>query len=178
VTRLEAYQRGLLDLIKGRGDPPADPYLQRVAGSAELAVVREIALWWRAFQIEAQCRLSSRLLKRLGCFETRVAAYFDGNATSPFIEVLSRGFLRSLDAHDDRLVRAVTQFEFALLEVRSGSDQVFEIDWDRHPDVVLVALDRGSELPAAEPEFLYRMRIDRESPGAIACSRERRFPAR
>ena len=91
---------GLLALIKGRGAPPDDPYLQRVAGSRELAMVREIALWWRTFQLEAQCRFTSRLLKRLGSFQALVAAYFDNNATSPFVEELSLGFLR--DATDAR----------------------------------------------------------------------------
>ena len=111
MTGLELQQRGLLALIKGRGAPPGDPYLQRMAGSRELAMIREIALWWRTFQLEAQCRFTSRLLKRLGTFPSLVAAYFDKNATSPFVEELSLGFLRTLRTHDDPLVRAVSQFE-------------------------------------------------------------------
>jgi len=34
------HQRVLLDLIKSRGDPSDDPYLRRVAGSRELAMMR------------------------------------------------------------------------------------------------------------------------------------------
>ena len=49
MTPLEIQQRGLLDLIKSRGDPPADAYLRSVAGSPQLAMLRTIALWWRAF---------------------------------------------------------------------------------------------------------------------------------
>ena len=90
MTHLERQQRGLLNLIKNRGVSPDDPYLVHVAGSRELALVREIAVWWRAFQIEGQCRFTSRLLKRYQCFDTVVANYFNNNSTSPF-----SGFIRS-----------------------------------------------------------------------------------
>ncbi len=172
MTGLELQQRGLLALIKGRGAPPGDPYLQRMAGSRELAMIREIALWWRTFQLEAQCRFTSRLLKRLGTFPSLVAAYFDKNATSPFVEELSLGFLRTLRTHDDPLVRAVSQFELGFLQARSGGDESFEILWDRHPDLVFLALEKGSELPDPEPGCQYRMQVSRNLPHMVACSRE------
>lgn len=172
MTQLELYQRGLLDLVKRRGVAPEDPYLRRVAESREIAVVREIAVWWRVFQIEAQCRFTSRLLKRLGCFHEVVTSYFNRNRTSPFVEELSRDFLSSLSVHETRLIRTVAQFEYAFLEVRSGCADDFEIIWDRHPDLVFRALDNGTELPPPEPEFVYRMRIARDLPGTVACTRE------
>jgi hypothetical protein len=172
MTGLELQQRGLLALVKGRGAPPDDPYLQRVAGSPELAMVREIALWWRAFQLEAQCRFTSRLLKRLGFFDTFVAAYFDNHATSPFVEELGPGFLSTLRVHDDPLIRAVSQFEYGFLEARAGSHASFEILWDRHPDHVFLALENGSELPGPEPGCHYRMQVARNLPRLVACSRE------
>jgi len=61
MTQLEQQQRGLLNLIKNRGLPTDDVYLRQIAGSRELAMVREIAVWWRAFQIEDQCHFTSRL---------------------------------------------------------------------------------------------------------------------
>jgi hypothetical protein len=172
MTGLELQQRGLLNLVKGRGAPPDDPYLQRVAGSRELAMVREIALWWRTFQLEAQCRFTSRLLKRLGSFPALVAAYFDNNATSPFVEELSLGFLSTLRVHDDPLIRAVSQFEYGFLQVRSGCNESFEILWDRHPDLVFLALENGSDLPDPEPGCHYRVQVARNLPKLIACSRE------
>jgi hypothetical protein len=172
MTRLELQQRGLLDLVKNRGATPDDPYLRRVADSRGLAMVREIALWWRAFQLEGQCRFTSRLLKRMACFDALIAGYFNNNATSPFIEELSRDFLTSLRVHDDGLIRAVSQFEYAFLEVRAGSAGTFEIVWDRHPDLVFLALENGSELPIPEPGSRYRMRIGRDVPRTIACTRE------
>jgi hypothetical protein len=172
MTRLERQQRGLLDLIKKRGAPSDDAYLQQLTGSRELAMVREIALWWRRFQLEDQCPFTSRLLKRLGAFEAMVATYFSQNATFPFVEELSRDFLSWLRNDRNQLIQAVSQFERALMEVRAGSAETFEVLWDRHPDLVLRALDQGSELPAPEQECLYRMRIDRDLPHMIACTRE------
>jgi hypothetical protein len=172
MSHLELQQRGLLELVKGRGSPPNDPYLQRVANSRELVMVRKIALWWRAYSLEAQCRLTSRLLKRLGCFEALVGNFFDNNATSPFIEELSLDFLRSLHMHDDRLVRAMSQFELAVLMVRAGTAEAYEIMWDRNPDLVARALDAGGALPPCEPGLRYRMQIGRDLPDMIACSRE------
>ncbi len=172
MSNLELHQRGLLDLVKNRAVVPSDPYLQLVANSRELAMVRKIALWWRAFALEAQCRFTTRLLRKLGCFDALVENFFDGNATSPFIEELSLHFLGSLHGHEDRLIRAVSQFELAFLKVRSGSADTYEITWDRNPDPVVLALQIGGELPACEPGYLYHMRVCRDLPDMIVCSRE------
>ena len=172
MSSLELHQRGLLNLVKNRGGAPGDPYLELVANSRELAVVRKIALWWRAFALEAQCRFTARLLKRLDCFDALVKHFFDQNATSPFIEELSADFLGSLCEHENRLIRAVSQFELAILKVRAGSADAYEIAWDRNPDRVVVALKTGSELPAREPGCRYHMQVHRDLPDMIACSRE------
>jgi hypothetical protein len=170
MTDLENLQSGLLDLIKCRGIAPNTPYLRRVAASAALGVVRETALFWRAYQLESQCPFTSRLLKRLGCFDALLAGYFSVNATSPYVEELSRDFLRSLRDHDSALIRAVSQFEYAVLQAKAGSGEVFEILWDRDPDRVLLALQNESELPAAERNTLYRVYIDRSLSAGLACS--------
>jgi len=172
MSSLERRQRGLLDLVKNRGNATGDPYLQRVANSRQLAMVRKIALWWRAVSLEAQCRLTAGLLKKLGCLDSLAADYFDRNATSPFIEELSLGFLASLRDHDDPLIRAMSQFEFALLKARAGSAEMCEIEWDRNPDLVVLALQSGGELLAREPNCRYRMQVSRDLPGMVACSRE------
>jgi hypothetical protein len=172
VTELEAQQRGLLALIKGRSAPAEDGYLAQVTGSRELAMVREIALWWRAFQLEVKCPFSSRLLKRLGRFEALVAAYFDNNATSPFVEELSRDFLALLGVDEDPLVRIVSVFEHALLETRDGSSVVFEVVWDRHPDRFFRALNQGGDIPSGETGRRYRMRIASDLPHVVTCTME------
>jgi hypothetical protein len=172
MTQLERHQRGLLDLIKNRGGPAEDAYLQRVATSRGLEIVREIAVWWRAFQIEDQCHFTSRLLKRCDCFENVVVAYFNNHRTSPFIEELSQDFLSSLSSHPDHLIRAVARFELAILRVRTGSAESFEVLWDRSPEPVILALDENSLLPPPETGSVYRMRIGRDLPRMIVCTRE------
>jgi hypothetical protein len=170
MTELEVQPRGLLDLIKGRNPSPDDPYLRLVAKSRGLAMLREIALWWRAFQVESRCRFTSRLLKRRGIFHSLIEDYFESNPTPPFIEDLSREFLHSLRAHTDSLVRSVSQFEYGFLEVRAGSAQAFEVFWDRHPDFVLRAIDDSTEIPGPEIGRIYRMQIDRVLPRFFACT--------
>ena len=178
MTPLEFQQRGLLDLIKGRATTPQDPYLRRIEGSRELAMIREIAIWWRTFQLRVQCHFTSRLLERLHCFDTLVAAYFDKNPTSTFVEELSQGFLEVLKGHHDGLVRAVAQFESAWLLIRTGDTGKFEVLWDRHPDRVFLALENGTELPPAESECAYCIRMAQDLPQMFHCIRESRISTR
>ena len=96
----------------------------------------------------------------------------DNNPTSPFIEKLSRDFLRFLKSDPDPLIRSVSQFEWAFIETRAGSTKSFEVLWDRHPDHIILALDAGSELPAEDGEYYYRMRIGRGIPSLVSCTRE------
>lgn len=172
MNALELQQRGLLALIKNRAGVPDDPYLQRVAKSRELTMMRGIALWWRALAIDMQCRFTPRLLKRLGCFDALVASYFDRNSTSPFVEEVSLGFLASLRGHSDPLVQAVSRFEHALLAIKAGSADTYEVVWDRHPDRVVQALETGAALPPPEADTLYRMRASSKLPGTVACIQE------
>ena len=173
MTLLERHQRGVLALIKNRDIPISDSYLERVAGSPGLAMLREIAIWWRALQLEAQCRFTSRLLKRLSRFDEMVLAYFNNNPSSPFIEELSRDFLDWLKSDRESLVRAVSQFELAFIQARAGASNSVEIEWDRHPDLVILALDTGSELPAEDTQFTYQMQVGSGIPVPVSCMRQR-----
>jgi hypothetical protein len=155
-------ERGLVDAIKVRtaGTPP---YQWCVQVSSTLGVVRKTALVWRAFQLESQCPFTSRLLKRLGCFEAVMMDYFSNDAVWPDIGELSRNFLHSLRLDENALIRAVSQFELAALKAKAGCGEVFEILWDRDPDAVLSALQNDSALPAAETADRYRVRMDPRS---------------
>ena len=171
---LERQQLAVLALIKRRPvDLGGDPWLEQLASSRELDLVREIALWWRRFQIESLCRYTSRLLKRLGCFEREVEKYFEANATSPFIEQIAPAFLESLRAHPDPLLRSVAQFELACIRLREPSPQRFRIVWDRDPNLALAALDSFALLPAPDG-FEYVMQVDAAIPGSVACVRRTR----
>jgi hypothetical protein len=177
VNSLEYRQKGLLDLIKGRRVDRSDPYLERVARCRELAMLSEIAVWWRKLHVASQCRFTARLLKRFGTFDTLVLQYFNNNATSPYIEELSLGFLSALGKHADTMVRAVSQFEWAFHKVRAGSGDRYEVCWDRHPAMFLCALAGAGELPGPEDGVLYRMKIGGDIPGLFECVRESELDA-
>lgn len=177
MNSLEYRQRGLLNLIKGRGADGRDLYLDRVAHCRELAMLREIAVWWRKLHVASQCRFTARLLKRLGIFDTMLSQYFNNNATSPYIEELGLSFLSALGTHVDAMIRAVSQFEWAFHKVRAGCGDRFEISWDRHPAVFLCALAGDDELPGAEDGVLYRMKIGGDIPGLLECTRESELDA-
>jgi hypothetical protein len=172
MTTLETYQRGLLDLIKSRGGPPSDPYLSRVASSRGIVVVREIAVWWRAFQIAAQCPLVSRILKHDGRFEETIEQYFSGHRTSPFVEELTDDFLGFVGKQADPFLRSVAEFERALLSARAGSEVVREMHFDRNPDLAFDALERAGTILPPESGIRYRMIVDRNLPGMFRCTRE------
>jgi hypothetical protein len=162
MMTLEDLERGLVDAIKVR-TASTPPDQRCVPVSSTLGVVRKTALVWRAFQLESQCPFTSRLLKRLGCFEAVMMDYFSRDAIWPDIEELSRNFLHSLRLNENALIRAVSQFELAALKAKGGRGEVFEILWDRDPDAVLSALQNDSALPAAECADRYRVRIDPRS---------------
>lgn len=169
MTQLEIQQRGLLALIKERPiNKNADPWLTCVADSPEVEMVRTIALWWRRYQIESQCRYTSRLLKRLDCFEADVARYFQENSTVPNIELMTQSFLRSLMDHPKPLVVSVACFELACLELAT-SDRSSRIIWDRDPNATLRALDNFTALPPSETGCEYVMEIGTNVPGNVAC---------
>jgi len=171
MTPLETQQRGLLAIIKNRPvNTKADLWLELIAGSREAAMVSEIALWWRRFQIESQCRYTSRLLKRLEIYELEVKKYFESNSTSPYIEQLSTGFLRALTTHADPLVASVAKFELACLAVNESVKRS-RIVWDRNPETTIRALDQLTELPPAEADHFYSMELGMDIPGRVACSR-------
>lgn len=172
MTTLETHQRGLLDLVKNRRLLQTDPYLRRVENGPEIAIVREIAIWWRTFQIETQCPLVARVLKRYGLFNQTVTQYFDSNRTSPFVEELTHHFLTSLSEHTDPFLRSVSRFEHALLRARAGSEETKVILFDRNPDSAFLALEKTGTVPPAEPGVLYRMTVGRHLAGMFSCTRE------
>jgi hypothetical protein len=162
MMTLEDLERGLVDAIKVR-TAVTSPYPRCVPVSSTLGVVRKTALVWRVFQLESQCPFTSRLLKRLGCFEAVMLGYFSHHGVWPDIEELCRSFLHSLRLDENPLIRAVSQFEWAALGAKSGRRDVFDILWDRDPDAVLSALQHDSVLPPAESADRYRVRIDPRS---------------
>ena len=155
MTTLASQQRGLLALLKHRAFEVAqDQWLNSIARSPELMMMQEIAVWWRCYQISAQCRFTSRLLKQRNMFEQTVTEFFDAQSTPPFIEQLGLAFLHSVSAGEDPLLRAV-----ALTELHLLSRDSVEIEWDRKPDAVFAALDRFETVPSSDPEYSYTLKL-------------------
>ncbi len=170
MTELASLQRGLLALLKERPvETDADLYLERVAASAELALAKEITVWWRAFGLETYCVFTSKLLKRLGQFDQSVEAFFRAGPTSPYIEQLSQDFLSWLSIHDNPFVSSLAQFEWAIIRVKRGDQQMYEVDWDCNPNALLEAILRETELPQADFDGGYRTTISAKIPGFVSC---------
>ena len=67
MSGLAQQQRAVLSLLKNRTcELPEDEWLSRISQSRELMMLREIARWWRQYQVGSQCRFMTRLLKQSG----------------------------------------------------------------------------------------------------------------
>lgn len=164
---LAAHQRKLLGLIKStyQGADDDDPYIRAVADSEHLRLVREIADWWRIFNLEQYCVLTSRLLKRKGLFEETVHAFSGKSGLSPYIERLGAGFLEEMSRHHDSLVASVARFELALIRIKRGDVGRYVVNWRHAPHIILDSLIRGSPYSEKEAEGLYQTVVSIDLPG-------------
>jgi hypothetical protein len=173
MLSLAEQQQCLLAILQGRPvDTNDDAWLESVTESRELILLREIASWWQQFQIEWQCRYTSRLMKRMGCFPEYVAAHFRENPTLPSIEELTTQFLSSLQNHQNPLLHAVAAFELACIAFADNPELTATINWDRNPEQVMKALNSFEPLPELEPGTRYVLQIGAEFPGGVSCVRE------
>jgi len=169
MSRLATQQRAVLAMLKNRPcDASGDDWLMLISQSRELVMLREIARWWRQYQVAGQCRFTTLLLKRTGRFEEAINRYFEADCTSPYMEEMARGFLKTLGAHGDELLRQVARTELGLIEAKQGRRT--DVDWDRHPDMVFAALDNNTEMPSRDEHYDYHLTIDQ----ALRCIRRRR----
>lgn len=149
-------------MVRGNAiaEPQDDAYLQMISGSPQLQLVREIALWWRAKGLEEYCVLTTRLLKRLGAFDRLVAGFFGQFGAFPYVEEQAYRFLEF--AGEDRtdlkippLIASVAAFELALLRVKRGSVERYEVHWPCDPAPVIAALvnDEPLNLESSAGDF-------------------------
>lgn len=170
MSGLAQLQDGMLRLIKARPINTKDSYLELVEGSGELAAIREIAIWWRTYHLERTCVHTARLMRRLGLFGQAVAEFYAGAPAAPFAEEVGRQFVAAMSGHADPLVASMAQFEAALLKVRAGGAGRYGIEWDRNPNDVFRALERGGELPASEGMPCYFVEVAANIPGMVCCT--------
>lgn len=142
---LAAQQRALLGLIEhGASDVSADgdEYINEVAQSHALRVLRDIVASWEAYDVRRSCPLTSIALSRSGRLEEAVRAVPFG-MSSPFLESRAIGFLDEIGRDDDPLVAAVARFERAVMCVRSGDTARHAVEWPRDPAVIINGLLEG-----------------------------------
>lgn len=167
---LVEHQRKLLSMVKGSYTPSArdEPYLQDVAVSKNLELVREIATWWRIFDIERYCTLTARLLKQRGIYETSVDHFVKTHTISPFINELGEAFLLDLSESGNRLLKEVSLFELALTRVKRGDQSEYVIEWEHEPVAVLSCLARGITFEENEMPGNYQITVSANLPGMFS----------
>lgn len=136
---LAVQQRKLLGLLRSSYDGSADPdpYIQAVAGSADLREARRNILLWRVWVLERMCPLTFTLLKSRGELGGVIEVFIRQRNISPFRETQAPDFLDMVTTHPDTLVASVAAFERALIRVRDGDPGPFIIVWTVDPHVVL-----------------------------------------
>lgn len=170
MTSLADYQRSMLHLLKDRPGPDLqDPHLAVVASSPGLALLKDIAVWWRAFAVDSYCVLTSRLLKKLQIFDQCVEWFYRSQNVSPYNELAGEQFLREMGRRPESLVRAVAQFELALHLVKQGDANEHLIRWDCNPGAVFDRLTSADDLPLPDPDGEYHTYISRDIPGLVRC---------
>ncbi len=92
---LAGRQRLLLAMLKGRLVPgsPDEKAALRLYGDRELAMLREVALWWRKLGIMRACRFTPALLDRQGRLDDAIRDFVRSSAGSDFIDRQGELFL-------------------------------------------------------------------------------------
>lgn len=148
IIALDRLQIGLLDLIKDRPTDTTDSYLNEVARSDALVLVREISASWRATSLETHAPLTTALLRQRGTLGDELVDLIQMRGLSPFHGDLREQFLRQAMGHSDPIVVAVASFERALAGVADGTVHSELItDWTVDPYAVLGALLSNRALP-------------------------------
>jgi hypothetical protein len=165
---MATQQRALFTLVHSETVEAAgdDPYLQDVAHSEHLGVLREIIASWRAFDIERSCPLTAALLRECGLFEETLCK-FSGRSISPFIDVFSQAVLEGLGEHEDSLVVSMARFEKALIRVKLGDEGEYAVDWEQDPRPVLNSLMTQQPVVREPERRLYQTRISHRYPNFV-----------
>jgi hypothetical protein len=163
---LAAHQRALQELIENGKTSHHDAYIDEVAESKELRVLRDIVASWEAYDVRRACPLTAIALSRTGRLEEAVRrTSFSGS--SAFLESRARLFLDEIAGDGDALIAAVARFERALQDVRRGDARRHVIEWDRDPTVIVNGLLEGRWLADEAPRGRYRTVVAADSPELV-----------
>jgi len=120
---LHQQQLSLLNIIKSRlnYDDITDPYLCKVAAHPNLMLAKKIINWWRKQQVQSYCTLTCNLLAWEGTLDERVFEFSSGDF-SVFREEVGLDFIIFINKQNPApLLKAVSLFEQALINVKCGS---------------------------------------------------------
>jgi len=167
---LARQQTALLSLLKSGRCDDRDPYVQTVAHSEHLVMLREIILAWRFFDIRRNCRLTTALLTKRGDFEATLKYFAATPGLSPFPDQLAEVFLRQMSEHDDPVVASVAKLESYLTKVKQGDPGEYIIDWPTDPVQLITSLTQDGPIYLLTAGAPYRMRISNRYPGCVQVS--------
>jgi hypothetical protein len=142
-------------------------------------MTHSVSLWWRRMQLERRCRYTTRLMKRLGCFDESVSTHLRVHPAPPSVDEMCAQFLSSLKNHKDPVLRAVAALELACIwpvdpfAPFGARPRTATIYWDRNPNQVMDALDRSARLPDPEPRVRYLLRMGPDLPSGVTCVRQK-----
>lgn len=150
TLELATLQRGVRDLVKGRPLPAplaADPYLEEVAGSGRLDLLREIAETWRLVPLRDTCPLTVAVLDRVGLLREELTRFTAGPGLEAHRRTAGHAFLAHVSSSPHELPAAVAGFELAVQRAASaGEAQPVVQHWPCDPLPVLRALLTGQPL--------------------------------
>ena len=146
---LAKLQRDLASLTLGRIPADSDAYIEEVARSLGMRVMRTIIASWRELMIRRLCPLTVTLLNRSG----RLTAELDAlapTAASAWVDEVAVVFLSRLTSDRDPLVAASATFERAAILTRQGVLDGASVVWPCDPEVLIHRLAAGAPLEGIE----------------------------
>jgi len=175
---LKTYQLRIKQMLKGEWQPAPgkDAYFNELYHSKNLAIVKEIALWWRAFQMEQNCPLASGYLKRCDTFDAAIEAFYARHNVSPYVEKAAGQFLTFLSGWtDDRATKTLAEFELAYIRAKMGQPGTTTFYWHYNPYELLHYALGGDQLPDRAATALFKCTISKDLKALFVVERQKVF---
>ncbi|MCS3798489.1 hypothetical protein GGD38_003859 [Chitinophagaceae bacterium OAS944] len=158
----------MLGLIKSTYEPCEQDsvYLRELRTSRELCLVKEICIWWRCFQIENYCPLTSEWLKQQNLLEHCIEEYYQNTNVPSYIEQAGIAFLEYILSHiADSVAHSIAAFERAMIQVKRGDLREYIISWDYEPYAVLSGILYKTPYDQVNAKGQYKVAVSYNIPG-------------
>lgn len=165
---LKAYQLRIKQMLKGEWKPAPgeNSHFSELYRSENLAIVREIALWWRAFQMEQNCPLASGYLKQCRVFDAAIEAFYTRHNVSPYVEEAASQFLTFLSGWSkDGATKALAAFELAYINAKMGKPGSVIFYWHYNPYDLLHYALKGGQAPERATTALFKCTLSKDLKG-------------